>query len=199
MKSLAEGQASPLAFLIEAHLSRTPTLLLVTGPRGAGKTTWCHNLVTFAREHNWSVAGLLSPAVMAGDRKMGIDLHDLKGDQHRRLATRTQSILVGDDAIPPGGVTNGQWSFDPHTICWGNQLLSTIARPDLLIIDELGPLEFRQGQGLQAGLKLIDAWRSNLICVTIRPSLIGVARMRWPWSHILVVEESPLTEEDSHD
>jgi nucleoside-triphosphatase len=173
-------------------------LLLVTGPSGTGKTTWCQSVVSFAREEGWSIAGLMSPPVMVDGRKAGIDLYDLQSDRRRRLATRTDSILAGREAMPPGGVTVGDWSFDPRTLRWGNDILANIANPDLLIVDELGPLEFRQQQGLQAAMRLIDAWRCNLICVAIRPSLIGAARMRWPWSHILVVGEdaSPGVEDD---
>lgn len=180
---------SHLAFLLEAHATRTPSLLLLTGPSGGGKTTWCRALQQFAGEHDVSVAGLLSPAVMDGGQKIAIDLEDLGSGERRRLATRTQLILDGAEEMPPGGVMTGDWSFDPETIRWGNSALASLACPDLLIIDELGPLEFRQKQGLQAGLKLIDSWRCSLICATIRPALMGAARMRWPWSQILVVGE----------
>lgn len=197
MHSLANQPASPLAFIAEAHLTRTPTLLLVTGPSGTGKTSWCQSVVSFAREKNWSIAGLMSPSVMVEGRKVGIDLHDLQSDRRRRLATRTNSILAGREAMPPGGVTVGDWSFDPRTLQWGNEILADVAYPDLLIVDELGPLEFRQQQGLQAAMRLIDDWRCNLTCVVIRSSLIGAARMRWPWSHILVVgEDAPSGVED---
>lgn len=197
MHSLAQQPASPLAFIAEAHQSRTPTLLLVTGSSGTGKTSWCQSVVNFAREESWSIAGLMSPPVMSDGHKVGIDLYDLQSDRRRRLATRTDSILAGREAMPPGGVTVGDWSFDPRTLRWGNDILANVTSPDLLIVDELGPLEFRQQQGLQAAMRLIDDWRCNLTCVVIRPSLIGAARMRWPWSHILVVgQDAPPGVED---
>lgn len=201
---------SPLAFLQEAHASHTPSLLLLTGASGAGKTSWCQALYTFARRQNWPVAGLISPPVMSCGRKIAIDLQDLRSGQRRRLATRisapsgtrptTQTSQHAGDHRPQNpdvSITTGQWHFDPGTIRWGNAILSDpkletknseSKRPKLLIIDELGPLEFRQQQGLQAGMKLVDAWRSNLICVTIRPSLVGAARMRWPWAHIFQIQ-----------
>lgn len=193
MLSLAELPASPLAFLLEAHTTRTPSLLLVAGASGAGKTAWCGAIEAYAREQHWIVAGLLSPRVMDNGYKVAIDLQDLHSGERRRLATRTQSIIEGTELMPPGGIMAGAWSFDPRTIQWGNDVLSAVTNPDLLIIDELGPLEFRRQQGLQGALKLLDAWRGNLVCVAIRPSLVGAARMRWPWSRLLVVGE------DEHD
>lgn len=193
---------APAVFL-ENHADRTPSLLLVTGPSGAGKTVWCRALQTEAVAHGLSVAGLLSPPVMAGGHKIGIDLEDLGSGERRRLATRTQVLLDGNEPLPPGGVTTGDWSFDAEVVRWGNDVLATVRCPDVLIIDELGPLEFRQGKGLQAAMRLIDSWRCNLICVTIRPGLIGAARMRWPWSQILVVGdpqgEQPREGERGHD
>lgn len=213
-----------LAFLQEAQQNRTPSLLLLTGASGAGKTSWCQALYTYARRQNWTVAGLVSPPVMANGRKTAIDLQDLRTGQRRRLATRIASpgnprlpVAHPPSQMPPISsngepleadisITTGQWRFNPRTIRWGNTILSdpTVEsktakpkRPDLVIIDELGPLEFRQHQGLQAGMKLVDAWRSNLICVTIRPSLVGAARMRWPWGHIFQIEDAEIHIPDS--
>lgn len=192
-KSPALPALTPLAFLLDVHANRTPSLLLLTGASGAGKTTWCQALSAFARRQGWAVAGLISPPVIENGCKTAIDLQDLQSGQRRRLATHTEKRHQS-----PTTVATGNWSFDPHTIRWGNRILAdpqfkipitkSASLPDLLIIDELGPLEFRQGQGLQAAFSLIDVWRCSLICVTIRPSLIGAARMRWPWSHIFKLQ-----------
>ncbi len=186
---LPQSNAALPASLLENYANRIPSLLLVTGPSGAGKTRWCRALQQIARENGLSVAGVLSPPVMDDGEKIGIDLEDLASGERRRLATRTQLILDGREPLPLGGLKTGDWAFEPHTICWGNKILSGLACPDILIVDELGPLELRQQKGLQAGVRLLDSWRCNVICTTIRPWLIGAARMRWPWSQILVVGE----------
>jgi nucleoside-triphosphatase THEP1 len=179
--------ASPLAFLLEAYQTRAPSLFLVTGPSGAGKTRWCHKLIAAAQEQQWAVAGLLSPAVLDGGTKVGIDLLDVRSGALRRLATR---VPQQDGNGTEAGIVTGRWSFEPATIAWGNELLRQITPRDMVIIDELGPLELRQQQGFQVALSLLDAWRYRLACVTIRPSLVGAARMRWPWSQLVVVGES---------
>jgi hypothetical protein len=55
--------------------------------------------------------------------------------------------------------------------------------PDILILDELGPLEFSSNQGLTVGFELIERRLYRLACMTIRPSLLPVALERWPWAH----------------
>jgi len=188
--------ASPLAFLSEAYNTRAPSLFLITGPSGSGKTQWCQEAVEYARRHHWPVTGLVAPAVMKGGQKIGIDMLDLSNGERRRLATHKgvdDDGCVGDgdedDGQPPrSGVSTGDWNFSYDTLAWGNSVLQKTTRAEFVIVDELGPLEFRQGQGLQSGLELLDAWRYRLACVTVRPSLVGAVRMRWPWSHLVILD-----------
>lgn len=185
MISLKDMPASPLAFLLEAYNTRAPSLFLVTGSSGSGKTYWCQQVVQYARRHEWTVAGLLAPPVMEGANKIGIDLEDLSSDERRRLAMRLSADNGQEEATT--GVTTGCWKFDHNVITWGNAVLRNITSPDLLVVDELGPLEFRQRQGLQSAFPLIDGWRYRLACITARPSLVGAVRMRWPWSQVVVL------------
>lgn len=188
--------APPLAFLSEAYNTRAPSLFIVTGPSGSGKTKWCQSAVDYARQRHWPVAGLLAPPVMESGQKIGIDLLDLSSGQGRRLATLKGAALNNDDFLR-GDVSTGDWNFSPETLAWGNSILKKTTRADFVIVDELGPLEFRQRQGLQAGLELLDAWRYRLACVTIRPTLVGAARMRWPWARLVILDSVPQTV--SHD
>lgn len=185
MFSLRDMPASPLAFLLEAYNTRAPSLFLVTGPSGSGKTYWCQQVVEHARRREWSVAGLLAPPVMDGEEKVGIDLLDLGSGERRRLATRMTAAERASDG--EAGLTFGCWRFNHEVFVWGNSVLREINAADLLVVDELGPLEFRQQQGLQAAFPLLDGWRYRLACVTARPSLVGAVRMRWPWSQLLVL------------
>ena len=59
-----------------------------------------------------------------------------------------------------------------------NQLLRN---GELLLIDELGPLEFRGEGGFIAGFAAIDARHYRLAVVVVRPELLDAARQRWPW------------------
>jgi nucleoside-triphosphatase THEP1 len=118
------------------------------------------------------VAGLLSPPVLAGGEKTGIDLLDLASGERRRLAERARADLPGTEGLG--------WHFDPEVLALGNTLLSRIATCDLLLVDELGPLEFGRGSGLTAAFALLDARRYHLAVVVVRPALVAAARTRWP-------------------
>lgn len=135
-------------------------------------------LAKHARVLGMDVRGLASPAVMDGDKKIGIDLLDLASGERRRLAFR-KGETGGNLAMTT------DWQMMAKTLEWGNALLARLQPCDLFILDELGPLEFQNGVGLTAGLDFVDAHRGFPLFVVVRPSLLDAARQRWPWSTTL--------------
>jgi len=155
------------------------SILVVSGWRGAGKTTWCRQLAELGRARGLEVAGLLSPARFAAGFeadgllvKTGIEVEDLHTGQRRLLASRLEGELQG--------LRLGPWTFDDAVLAWGNQVLATTIACDILIIDELGPLEFDQQQGWSAGFDLIDRRRYRLAAVVVRPEYLAPFQQRWP-------------------
>jgi nucleoside-triphosphatase len=153
--------------------------LLITGSSGAGKTSWCQQLVTQLRASGVRVAGLLSPPVWINGRKTAIDLLDLVTGERRCLA----SVRQKDDS----GLVTTHWQFDPDVLAWGDGLLQTLPPCDALFLDELGPLEFEQGLGLQTGLTLLDGRSVPRTYAVVRPRFLDLARQRWPWAEVVDV------------
>lgn len=155
------------------------SLTLLTGPRGCGKTTQCLSLLEQARLVGLDAAGLISPAVFAGEQKMGIEVLDVRTGHSRRLAR------VNDGASSAGLSTPG-WIFDEAVMAWGNAVLQAATPCDLLIVDELGPLEWEQSRGWLAGLTAADSGAYGRAVVVVRLALLPLALARWP--HAGVVE-----------
>jgi iron complex transport system ATP-binding protein len=168
---------SPLQQVFEQS-KHTPQLILVTGLSGAGKTTWCVRLARVAGEKGLTVSGILSPGIFKGNRKLGIGVRDLFDGEDRQLA-RLRENEEAELATP-------RWVFDPDALDWANLKLGSYPITDLLIIDELGPLEFLRGEGLTSGLARIDSGSYRVACVVIRSSLLPKALQRWP--NALVVD-----------
>jgi len=156
---------------------QTPQLVLVTGLSGAGKTTWCQGLVQQARARDLNVCGLISPAVFENGEKTGIDLIDLASGEQRRLAKLRGEKLTG--------VGTPQWDMDPAVIAWGDAVLGQQPDCDILVLDELGPLEFFRKEGFLSGLRLLDEKRFRAAFVVVRSSLLPFAQQRWPYAHIV--------------
>lgn len=192
---MQENYRSPTS-LLAAFPQKDPytsLLFLITGPRSAGKTTWCLRMAEHADTLGREVDGLLSPPLFLNRQKVGIDLVNLSTWEHRRLATSSQKWPIAERqpaAFPTSDISTGHWQFDPVTLSWGNQVLQRLTACDVFILDEIGPLEFHQHKGLQEGLRLVDNRHYRLACVTIRPSLLAEAQARWPWSQIIAVSES---------
>lgn len=152
--------------------SQSP-LLIITGEIGTGKTLLCRLLAEAARQAQWQVSGLLSPGRFADGHKVGIDVVDLRQGKTYPLA---ELARPGE-----GGEATPRWRFDPQRLDWGNQVLQNALPTGLLVVDELGPLELKFGQGWQAGIEVLDRPGDyRLALAVIRPSLLAYGRQRWP-------------------
>jgi len=149
-----------------------PQLILVTGLSGAGKTLWCADLAKLAQEKGLQVKGVLSPGRYVGMQKVGIDAKNLETGEQRQLAVLREKTTQE--------LSTPRWTFSSDALDWANQVLENVADSDLLIIDELGPLEFLRDEGLTAGLELIDERRYRVACVVVRSSLLPKVLQRWP-------------------
>jgi len=140
---------------------------IVTGWRGSGKTTFCQEMLLSARAAGWDTAGLLSPAVFQDAVKESIWAEDIRSSEKHLLAAahpQTESDLAF-----------GDWYFNRKTLAWGNQVLKSSVPCDLLVIDELGPLEFKLSLGWVSALDVIHSRQFRLGLVVIRPELFDEA------------------------
>ncbi len=168
-------------------------LWLVIGESGSGKTTFCQQVITFARQQGADVRGLLCPARFENGAKVGFDVLDLSSGAQRRLGWHR--ALTPQPAWTTSAVSIGEWLLDGEALEWGNQVLRKSIPCDLLVIDEVGPLEFVAQQGWQAALQVLDSRAYRLALVTVRPSLRALARQRWTVNGetVLAQNAAPLT------
>lgn len=178
MQTAENSPGALLASLFSPDANKSG-LVLITGPKGSGKTLWCMDLIGRARARGMYVCGLVSPSVIETGKKVGIDLKDLRTGERRRLAYRR--------GTPDGDVQTQDWQMVAETLEWGNSILEEIETCDLFILDEIGPFELEHNIGLVEGLRIIDGAKDFPCVVVIRPSLVKEARKRWPWAKVLDV------------
>lgn len=166
-------------------------LTLITGPSGSGKSAWCSRFIEAARADGLEVGGVLSRPVFTQDRKVGIDLLDLQTGEGRRLANlRTPQSK---------GLMTKLWQIDPHTLSWANRVLRDLPNCDIVVIDELGPLEFTRDEGLLEGMHIVDEKRFPEMYVVVRPELLSQALQRWPWAEVLDLRGNSCRENRRHE
>jgi nucleoside-triphosphatase THEP1 len=82
----------------------------------------------------------------------------------------------------------GHWYLDESVFEWGNDLIAALSDEDLIVIDELGPLEFEKSKGYQQALGLLDEGRYKLALVVVRPAILSLAQLRWPGAQSFSLE-----------
>lgn len=165
-------------------------LLILTGQIRTGKTTWLRTRVGALEAAGVACYGVTAPGVWDDrGRKVAIDNELLPGQGRVRLARAA-------DPAEAGGMA---WDFDEDALARVNAHLAGLrgdrphgdgpagdmlregsphedasparsARPGLLVVDELGPLELRRGEGLTEALALLaegptPAWPHALVVV----------------------------------
>lgn len=149
---------------------------IITGDIQIGKTTLCSEVIQQAKLQGIETAGVLSPAVFEGGKKIGIDVLNVRSGEKRRLA-----VLRGEESR---GLETRRWSFIQEALDWGNQVFEDSVPCTLLIVDELGPIELEEEQGWVEGLKAIDSRQFQDCLVVVRPHLVDTALARWPEAEI---------------
>lgn len=145
--------------------------VLLTGKRQGGKTTVCERVAKLARGLGYDPAGLLSPALLDKDGLPVAYYALMVSDAEQRFLARADGDL--------GGPRTSRYSFDADVFSWViARLRAAISRGcDLLIVDEIGPLELKQRQGLAPVLSDLPAEGLPLLLV-VRPELVGQLQKR---------------------
>lgn len=146
-------------------------IALLVGEIGAGKTTICRRVADVARQRGLRVGGILTrPLYDARGRKTGLVAEDLWSARSRLLAT-LQTEPSGERLERHlSELRRGPYSFHRAAFAWaGHAVRAALAQaPDLVILDEVGPLELAAGAGFAL---LLDP-----LCAAGCPTLLVVRR-----------------------
>ena len=156
-------------------------IALLTGEIGSGKTSLCLEVIAAARAAGVQLGGLVSPGIFQDGEKIAIDVLDVGSGERMRLAEG------------PGGeatdLTTRRWTFQSQAVTWGNQVLENSVPCQLLVIDELGPLEFLRGEGWLNGFRAVSSGNFTAALLVIRPSLLEEAHKRWKVEEIIDLDD----------
>jgi nucleoside-triphosphatase THEP1 len=160
--------------------------ILLTGTRGAGKTTACWKALPGLRATGIKMTGFVSPPLLNGaGAKTGIEMVDLATGKRQTFARLVQ---------PGETPTVGAYRMSDEAIEWAKGLLAAALLADVhwLVIDEIGPLELHQGEGFAFALEpLGDPERIPNAIVIVREELVEelAARLgRLDLVHVRVTE-----------
>ena len=178
---------------------RMDQTILLTGRRGAGKTTVCQAVAELARHRGYRPGGVITPALYAcpadwglgiGDwelTKVGFEAMDVGSGERWPLAHTDLSTTLRQGSGQGsghrqelGGPQVGPYSFDPAGLARALRVLERAisAGCDLLMVDEIGPLELEQGEGLAPVLDLLPVEGPTHTLIVVRPALLDPLLLR---------------------
>jgi nucleoside-triphosphatase THEP1 len=137
-------------------------ILVLTGPVHGGKTTFLEGSVARWAARGLVCGGFLSIAASDPDGGKGYDLLELRSGR-RRPFLRLQGV--------PGAERTGPFSFVPETLDRARTLIREAAPAELLVVDEVGPLELRGG-GLWADLERTVARPGRKTLMVVREEIL---------------------------
>jgi len=148
-----------------------PPVFIVTGDVNQGKSTFVGSLVKQMKEKGIECKGILAPGIYKADRKSGFYMED--------VATKERSVLSLKEH-QEGWLKAGHYSFDPAVIEIGTRMLlhDDRTRADLVVIDEIGPIELRNGGWAPAVETLCGTLQTPQLWV-VRSTLAEKAARKW--------------------
>ena len=147
-----------------------PHLVLLTAARGAGKSTACQRFVELAQDAGMQIGGILAPPRHDDrGRKAGIDAVDVTSGERRHLA-----VVEPDIARQ----TVGRYRFHQEVMDWALEcVMRALDAPiDVVIIDEIGPLELVQRGGFAPALEGLPSAKARGAVLVVRAELLANLR-----------------------
>ncbi len=132
--------------------------ILLTGERQVGKSTVCRKTVRLAQQRGYTCGGIITLA-HHGVR----DVLDVRSGRRRCLTTSSDASSA---------VAQGRFRFDPLILRWGSEVLTEAVPCDLLVVDEVGPLEVKRGKGWMTAFDVLRAGNYVLALLVVRLELI---------------------------
>jgi nucleoside-triphosphatase THEP1 len=168
---LARFKADPL---------KRPPVLIITGNVNQGKTSFLAEVIIKSRERGLVPGGILAPGSFKEEQKEGFWLEDVSTGKRWLLSSRTPS---------EGWKRYGHYYFNPETLQEGHKILikAADAKADLIIIDEVGPLEMSNGGWAPSIERLCETTTAPQLWA-VRSSLADKAARKWNVGDVYLFE-----------
>ncbi len=189
IRALSSMMALMLAQLEKSlQLSIRSKVYLLTGEQGAGKTTYLAKAIPRMRSKGLTVGGILAHVFYADSKRTGYDIENVLTGERLPLC-RTDQVgsgqIIGPFAFLEGGLALGEQALAP----------ATIGHCDVVIVDEVGPLELQGGGWARSIRRLLETDGKTLLIV-VRPALVEKIQTMWGVVPALVRDVKDLDGQD---
>lgn len=137
-------------------------IYILTGPVHSGKTTFLKEVVCELKETSLTVGGFLSESIVENQENAGYDLLDLRENKSLPYIRRT-----GEEHWQK----IGSFYFIPESLAKAREIILRDCDIDILVIDEIGPLEL-SGKGSWPALKKVLFQHSVKLLLVVRANIL---------------------------
>jgi nucleoside-triphosphatase THEP1 len=165
-------------------------VILLTGEKKIGKSTLCRKVCDWVRARGYKPAGIVCPALYDSDkRKRGFMAEDVRTGRQWVLGTRERKL---------SGQVYGPYTFSRSGL---QRAVHTLKRApkkgyDLLVLDEVGPLEMERGEGFRSALDMLKGQKYVNLLIVVRPSLIEEVKTLFEGWSVTVVTANMVNRDD---
>ena len=160
---------------LEGSKSLTGAVYVLTGEHGSGKTSVCTQVVAGARARGLDVAGIITGR-SGPEPDAPREVVDVRSGNRRLFGARTAKTPAGDaynadfscDPLTP------RWKYGSEVFTWASEVLFSATPCDLLLVDEVGPLELLGNRGWVSALDVLRRRDFQAALVVCRPSLMNL-------------------------
>jgi|Deesub1362A_J573_1020465.scaffolds.fasta_scaffold00193_48 nucleoside-triphosphatase len=169
------------------------TIITVTGAPGIGKTTLCKKVIEILQntKPEVSVGGFITNEIREKGKRTGFVMVDLITDNKEILAhiSLKSSVKVGKYGVNLDGIRN----------LGVKAIVSGILFSDIVIVDEVGPMELRSREFEKSIYQLIDSDKSALLTIHRKSNhpLLKYLRQVYPPVEITFDNRGYVTNSDS--
>lgn len=170
LKSLL-SQAENLLIIFKNEHHKRARVVIITGDIQQGKTTFTERIVSDLSDEKFKIEGFLSKGINYEGKRTGFNLVDIRSTEEMELCS---------DKKYETKVKLGNYYFNNDAIIFGNKILSSenIQKADLIVIDELGPLELK-GLGWTNSIEVLTGNFSIPQLWVVRKKLVEKMSTRW--------------------
>jgi len=181
-------QASAVFPALKKEIASYSPVIMITGDVGQGKTTFLLELIDVLKSGQLDLAGFIARGIHKNDDRVGYDLEDLASGKTCEFIRKERTA---------GWFRHGKYYFSPEGVKFGTAILEQVDRDntDLLIIDEIGPVELKGKGWSDAITKLVKETRMMQLWV-VRSHILKRVIRNWKIGDIMIIdvgEDDPVT------
>lgn len=145
--------------------AKSPKIVIITGPKHSGKTTYAKELANRFKAKNWPISGIIAPSLMKNNRRSTIFVEDITTNEIKLLASRTTPI--NDLLYEYGG-----FNFSKSGLDFAKSALKMHHNNGIVFLDEYGPLEFAN-LGFSENFSSLIKTNVSAIYVVVREEMLN--------------------------